>query len=218
MDDQEASARLSTFADIRDLIHGTYPQFGVGQFGSHPAGLSIYSSDIDVTVVRPTRQRDSEVTPLFIPSPATGKRSYPQSDGRASKRMKYDGTSSSDRAILDSSESEGCYCEVDDDDAGVTWVIDTIAAPETMLVVTSQTEIVENDHLDGEEVDTESMNGSTEEGEVSESDSSTVYDSECSGDDCIIWQGDTRVDKLDSLQDIYDLLRVRFFILYSFVI
>lgn len=202
LDEKETSARGDAFADIKDSIHGTFPNFGVGQFGSHPAGLSIFSSDIDLTVVRPVlfsgleTQWGGEVNcSLEETEEAAGcKRPSSPLIEREAKRIK---TNPSD-------------C-----DQIVTWALDTAAAPlntmdeDCVVLLETNANDSNSEGAVTAELDAASM-GSIEEGEVSDDDD----DDESRGSDNSVGahdlHEDARADKLNCLQDIYDLLRVGF--------
>lgn len=50
LDQQEVSARLSMLLDMEDVVRSKFPHACISQFGSYPVGLSVYSSDIDISV------------------------------------------------------------------------------------------------------------------------------------------------------------------------
>lgn len=50
LDSQERAARQSMLLDIQDAVQSKFPVASISLFGSYPVGLSIFTSDIDISV------------------------------------------------------------------------------------------------------------------------------------------------------------------------
>ena len=51
LDASEENLRAGMLTDVREAILSKWPQAKIHQFGSHPVGLSVFLSDLDVSVL-----------------------------------------------------------------------------------------------------------------------------------------------------------------------
>lgn len=148
--------------DIQDAVQSKFPTATISQFGSHPVGLSIFLSDLDISVDRITG--DAQVPPsaplAITPAPkklsntalvssvvrrdsfgsnmSDGiiKRASSLVDNPISKRIKFNDGNSPEQKTSNPSAGQNSN-EDDEDDMEVTWSIDN-AAGDVAAATTSE--------------------------------------------------------------------------------
>ena len=70
LDAKEEEARISMLLDIQDAVRSKFPNASISQFGSHPVGLSIFLSDVDISVDNATSAAPAPVPALTAGTPS----------------------------------------------------------------------------------------------------------------------------------------------------
>lgn len=165
LDEKEEEARVSMLLDIHDAVQSKFPSASISQFGSHPVGLSIFLSDLDISVdqitgdvqVPPPPPLALTSTPKKLSNTAlvssvvrrdsfgsnmsdgTIKRASSLVDNPISKRIKFSDRNSSEQPPNEEME----------DDVEVTWSIDNSAGDKAASTAVSKSESAAADAANG---------------------------------------------------------------------
>eukprot|EP01032_Pedospumella_encystans_P007562 gene7561-9059_t len=170
LDEKEEEARVSMLLDIQDAVQSKFPMASISQFGSHPVGLSIFLSDLDISVDQITG--DAQVppppplaltsTPKKLSNTAlvssvvrrdsfgsnmsdgTIKRASSLVDNPISKRIKFSDRNSPEQPLTEEME----------EDVEVTWSIDNSAGDTASSAAANKSESTAADAANGAQANT----------------------------------------------------------------
>jgi predicted nucleotidyltransferase len=170
LDDMEISARRSMLLDIEDAVRSKYPNAYVRQFGSYPVGLSIFTSDIDISVDNAFGKGSNiPVATVEYTSELSTKRPLADTFGQQqlppNKRIRFDEQDTSNADVDDAGEAGGT-----ENDEVVSWVIEGRSTNDTGAVATEGGS--DSDYVCGEYEDSQGGGGHDTEDEAPESSSS----------------------------------------------